>query len=83
MKWPPFGLLVACGFAAVSIVLFIASYLVSPTGSIAAAARPKDVAMAYACGYLDGISHAPITPPKHLDWCDEYTKTAHENGFNP
>lgn len=61
----------------------IAVFWVSGGPPNSTARRPLDVTMAYSCGYLDGISHAPIVPPKHLDWCGEYTKIAHENGFNP
>lgn len=84
MKWPQFFLAAACAFTTVLILGFIVADISTFGGhSPAAAMRPKDVTMAYSCGYLDGISHAPITPPKHLDWCDEYTEIAHANGFNP
>lgn len=83
--WPEFFVVAAFVFITVFVVAFIVSDISTP-GALPGAStprRPLDVTMAYSCGYMDGISHAPIVPPKHLDWCDEYTKIAHENGFNP
>lgn len=87
--FPIIALMCALCLIHLPIVADVVTYAKNVAVNISNPRRALDVTKAYGCGYIDGISHVPIShapiapPPENMDWCDEYTKIAHENGFNP